>query len=86
MILNQQLISSLTVYNMTIFDQTRVDRRPQPPLLIQYGGQTTMIHQMAPTVFYFQTLYLQDIKSSQPYPKVHSQPNWARRVAFVHIL
>ena len=34
-----------------IFDQTTADRWPYPPPLTQYGRETTMIQQMAPTVF-----------------------------------
>ena len=41
----------MTIFLKLIFDQTTADRRQYPPLLTQCGRETTMIQEMAPTVF-----------------------------------
>ena len=66
-----------------IFGQTKAAGRQLPPSSIQYGRQTTMSQQMAPTFFYIQAMYLQDIKSNQVYSEVHTQPNWAPRITYL---
>ena len=86
MILNQHWISSLMIYNMTIFLRIDLWSNQNWQAVIAatiYLIWQTIDHNSANTTscfFYLPTLYLQDTRSDQVYSKVHTQPNWARRV------